>query len=40
MGMANITNGQNLLAQGTQEVALGKRLWLEAMKRYPKIKEN
>jgi len=40
MGMANITNWQNLLAQGTQEFALGKRLWIDAMKRYPKIKEN
>jgi len=40
MGMANITNGQNLLAQWTQEFALGKRLWIDAMKRYPKIKDN
>lgn len=40
MGLANITNGHNLLAQNKQDVLLGKKQWMKAVKADPKIKVN
>jgi len=39
MGLANITNGNNLLDQNAQDVLLGKKEWLKAIAKNPKIKE-
>lgn len=39
-GLANITNGNNLINQWMQEEWLAKRLWLEYCKLYPLSKTN
>jgi len=39
-GLGNITNGNNLIYQGTQDILLAKRKWLEAVLLNPSIKTN
>ena len=39
-GLANITNGNNLIAQGAQEFLLGKNKWIEAVLKKPRIKDE
>ena len=36
-GLANITNGNNLIAQGSQDILLGKNQWLKAVEKMPNI---
>lgn len=37
-GLANISNGNNLIAQGSQDILLGKNKWIEACLKNPTIK--
>jgi len=39
-GLANITNGNNLLGQNSQDVLLGKKEWMKAVAKNPDIKVN